>query len=183
MPCESVTRITLFAKRRPDLSREQFYEYWEKVHAPLTAPWLVKYSIKGYSQVMARRSLVTISLLGFRIEKAKSILTDEQIHCFSTGSDTASDGTDGPPFEYDGIAQFDVVDMKTFGGAFADPYYVEVIKADEKNFLDPSARLIRTMGPLKEVVSDGKAVGDVSKEASVLKNYTIERSTEGKGKA
>ena len=44
-------RITLFAKRRPDLTREQFYEYWEKFHAPLTAPWLVKYNVIGYCQV------------------------------------------------------------------------------------------------------------------------------------
>lgn len=44
-------RITLFARRRDDLTPEQFYEYWEKVHAPLTAPWLVKYKVLAYSQV------------------------------------------------------------------------------------------------------------------------------------
>lgn len=61
--------------------------------------------------------------------------------------------------------------MKAFGGAFADPYYVEVIKADEKNFLDPEAKLVRIMGPLKQVVADGKAVVDVSKEENVFQKY------------
>ena len=47
-----VMRFVLFAKRREDLTPEQFYEHWEKVHAPLTAPWLVKHKVLGYSQVL-----------------------------------------------------------------------------------------------------------------------------------
>jgi hypothetical protein len=50
-PVKLVTRFTLFAKRREDSTPEQFYEHWEKIHAPLTAPWLVKHKVLAYSQV------------------------------------------------------------------------------------------------------------------------------------
>ena len=58
-----VMRFTVFAKRRDDLTPEQFYEHWEKVHAPLTAPWLVKHKVLAYSQVPLKPQLVLISIL------------------------------------------------------------------------------------------------------------------------
>jgi hypothetical protein len=61
--------------------------------------------------------------------------------------------------------------METFGKAFADPYWVEVIEADQKNFLDPDAKVIRTMGPLKQIVADRKAVVDITKESEILEKH------------
>lgn len=46
--------------------------------------------------------------------------------------------------------------METFGKAFADHYWVEVIEADQENFLDPDAKVIQTMGSLKQIVADRK---------------------------
>lgn len=44
-------RIIGFIKRRPDLTPEQFYEHWEKVHAPLVVPWILKHGFTSYMQV------------------------------------------------------------------------------------------------------------------------------------
>ena len=61
--------------------------------------------------------------------------------------------------------------METFEKAFADPYWAGVIEADQKNFLDPDAKIVRTMGPLKQIVVNGKAIVDVSKENKDLDDY------------
>jgi len=50
-PREASDALHSLAKRREDLTPAQFYEHWEKVHAPLTAPWLVKHKVLAYSQV------------------------------------------------------------------------------------------------------------------------------------
>jgi hypothetical protein len=44
-------RIIGFIKRRPGLTPEQFYEHWEKVHAPLVVPWILKHGFTSYMQV------------------------------------------------------------------------------------------------------------------------------------
>jgi len=94
-----------------------------------------------------------------------------KVHAFSTGFSSETGSAVSPPFEYDGFAQFDVADMEAFGKAFADPYWVEVIEADQKNFLDPDAKIIRTMGPLKQIVADRKAIVGVTKESEMLEEY------------
>jgi hypothetical protein len=47
--------------------------------------------------------------------------------------------------------------MAAFGKAFADPYYINVIKADEVNFLDTNAKLIRSGGVLRKIVDGRRA--------------------------
>jgi len=64
-----------------------------------------------------------------------------------------------------------VTDVKVFGKAFTDPYYIKVIKADEVNFLDTTAEPRRTIGPLKMIVDGGKAVIDVEKEQKVFDEF------------
>lgn len=49
--------------------------------------------------------------------------------------------------------------MATFGKAFSDPYYVNVVQKDQANFLHPDAKIIRSMGVLKKFVDGGKAAG------------------------
>lgn len=40
-----------FLKKNPDLSPEQFYEHWEKVHGALVKPWAQKHGFISYKQV------------------------------------------------------------------------------------------------------------------------------------
>jgi EthD domain len=80
-----------------------------------------------------------------------------QIHTPRPTDEPSKDGALPLPFVCDGIAQFDVDDIPAFGKAFSDPYYINVIKADEVNFLDTKAKLIRSGGVLRKVVDGGKA--------------------------
>jgi hypothetical protein len=80
-----------------------------------------------------------------------------QIHTPRPSEEPSKDGALPLPFVCDGIAQFDVGDIPEFGKGFSDPYYINVIKADEGNFLDTKAKIIRSGGILRKVVDGGKA--------------------------
>lgn len=60
--CEATTGYTqmiTYIKRHPDLSREEFWEYWQTQHAPKVAPLASHVGIVRYQQVC--RSLSTIN--------------------------------------------------------------------------------------------------------------------------
>lgn len=44
-------QIITYIRRRRDLTREQFYDHWENVHAPNVIPWAEKHGIRRYQQV------------------------------------------------------------------------------------------------------------------------------------
>ncbi|RDB30769.1 putative decarboxylase tpcK [Hypsizygus marmoreus] len=46
-----------YVKRLPSLTPEEFYKYWETVHAPLVVPWVLKHGITDYRQVHTPQSL------------------------------------------------------------------------------------------------------------------------------
>jgi hypothetical protein len=51
MAKNSVYRVTTFFKRRPDLTEQQCYDHWGKVHGPLVIPWALHHGILEYTQV------------------------------------------------------------------------------------------------------------------------------------
>lgn len=51
-----IYRITTFFRRRPDISEEQFYDHWGRIHGPLCVPWALHYGILEYTQVRIRDS-------------------------------------------------------------------------------------------------------------------------------
>jgi hypothetical protein len=77
----------------------------------------------------------------------------------------------------DGIAEFDVDDLPAFGKAFSDPYYINVIKADEVNFLDTKAKLIRSRGVLRKVV-DGRKAAERTEESFRKAEEEMKKFTE-----
>jgi hypothetical protein len=44
-------QILTYIRRRRNLTSEQFYDYWENVHAPKVIPWAEKHGIIRYQQV------------------------------------------------------------------------------------------------------------------------------------
>lgn len=61
-----------------------------------------------------------------------------------------------------------------FKAAFLDPYYVNVINPDEKNFLDMDSTEpigARMYGASKPVVANGKPAVDCEKELEVWKQW------------
>lgn len=84
----------------------------------------------------------------------------------------------GPPFhgtlDYEAMADFEVDNLGKFTAAFSDPYYLNVIKPDEANFLDSKSTEVigaRTMGITKKIVEDGKAQIDTSNTMALWKEW------------
>jgi hypothetical protein len=66
------------------------------------------------------------------------------------------------PIEFDGIAMFLAPSLKQFTDAFNDPYYVEVIEPDEREFLDKagpgSGVLASFQGKMIDMVHGGESM-------------------------
>ena len=72
------------------------------------------------------------------------------------------------------MAEVVVETFDQFTAACTDPYYLNVIKPDEINFLDSKSIEVigaSTMGVSKKIVEDGKALIDTSKVMSVWEEW------------
>ncbi|KAL6879929.1 EthD domain-containing protein [Trichoderma longibrachiatum] len=131
-----------FIKRRPDLTQEQFYNYWRNVHAPKIAYWAKKHGITGYTQVHTSNVL-------------RQSLTSTPLPI--------------TVMDYDGAVIWEISSLKHYMSAFADPYYVNVIAPDEHNFLDKSKETATViLGSIHHIVAGGEALIDCSQEAESL---------------
>jgi hypothetical protein len=65
------------------------------------------------------------------------------------------------PIDFDGIAMFLVPSLKKFTDAFQDPYYIEIIEPDEREFLDkagPGSGVVASFqGKMIDMVHHGKS--------------------------
>lgn len=53
-PPEQVTehfQFIFYLRRKPGMSKEQFYDHWEHVHAKKVAPWAERVGVVSYRQV------------------------------------------------------------------------------------------------------------------------------------
>lgn len=72
------------------------------------------------------------------------------------------------------MAEVEVETFDQFTAACTDPYYLNVIKPDEINFLDSKSIEVigaSTMGVSKKIVEGGKALIDTSKVMSVWEEW------------
>lgn len=44
-------QMVTYVKRRPDLTRDEFWQYWETQHAPKVVPLATHFNITRYQQV------------------------------------------------------------------------------------------------------------------------------------
>ncbi|KAL7809505.1 EthD domain-containing protein [Trichoderma gracile] len=127
-----------FIKRRPDLTQEQFYNYWRNVHAPKIAYWAKKHGITGYTQVHTSNVL-------------RQSLTSTPLPI--------------TVMDYDGAVIWEISSLEHYMSAFADPFYVNVIAPDEYNFLDKSKETVTvTLGNVHHIVAGGETLIDFSQE-------------------
>ncbi|KAF2680992.1 hypothetical protein K458DRAFT_420915 [Lentithecium fluviatile CBS 122367] len=144
-------QIVSYIKRNPALSPAQFYEHWEKVHAPKVIPWAEKHGILRYQQIHTSGSIVPVPA------------TESAPNAISRGELPTT------PVEFDGIAIFLVPSLQQFNAAFEDPYYLEVIEVDERFILDkngPGNGVIASFnGRMIDMMQQGKtAIGHRGEE-------------------
>ncbi|KAH6671200.1 EthD domain-containing protein [Halenospora varia] len=151
MPEGTIYRVTVFFKRKPGTTEEQFNHHWEKVHGPLVAPWAIKHGIIQYTQFF------TPSHLRQKIS-----------------SDVPSGASS---LDYDAGVDWYVKDYEKYEAAYKDPYYINVIEPDEWNFVDKGtgkgsiAGAVSTLGTFRNIVEGGKscvAEADLSEEQRKL---------------
>jgi uncharacterized protein (TIGR02118 family) len=104
--------VLVAAKRRTDISYENFADYWLNKHAPLVL------SVPEFARHLRR--YVIYPLLGHSGE---------------------SDFVLGKFPGYDGIGELRFDDLNAMKVAFAEPKYLEIIRPDEDKFLDRDACL------------------------------------------
>ncbi|OBS23308.1 hypothetical protein FPOA_03857 [Fusarium poae] len=112
---ERMYHIKLFYNHKKDITPEQFSEYWAHNHTKTAGDFHLRHGIYKYSQY----------------------------HSTPQYRDLVRVPGAAPVLEFDGAAEFWVQNMETFAAMGADPFYRDVIQADELNFIDmESMRLI-----------------------------------------
>jgi hypothetical protein len=157
-PSETVYRITVFFKRRPDLTPEQFYTHWYTVHGPLVIPWALKYGVLEYTQFHTPSQLRALVTAGLASEFSGSL-------------------------DFDGAADWYTNSYERYLAAFNDEYYRTVIEPDEWNFVDKGdlkegrrevVRACSTMGVNRTLIKSGKEVAttDMINAAGIFSEKT-----------
>lgn len=104
--------VLVAAKRRSDLTHEEFIRYWIHEHAPLVM------SVQGFQQYLRRYVIYPL------------------IDGIADG-----DFVLGQFPGYDGIGELRFDDTESMKKAFSDPEYLAIIRPDEDKFLDRGACL------------------------------------------
>jgi hypothetical protein len=123
-----------FLKKRPDITHEQFYHHWEKVHGPLAVPWMKRHGFRSYTQYHSLPSLNAAGIFA------------------PIGPENPNGQNADILRKYDGAAVVEVDTLEAFQKAFEDEYYRNVIAEDEKLFLDKSAGVLRTRAEAKKIL-------------------------------
>ncbi|QDS73859.1 hypothetical protein FKW77_006779 [Venturia effusa] len=145
-------QVLHYIRRKPGMSKAQFYEHWEHVHARKVALWAEK------SQTAISYHQVHTS--GLVIPNGSSSDWD---------SDPPSHGDLIQPVKFDGIAMWKVTSVEQFMETMKDQYYKDVVVADEANFMDTEGFgrgiVARFIGKTVAIVENGKSVvGSVEKD-------------------
>jgi hypothetical protein len=51
MASEKLIRISSFIRRKPGVSKEEFYQYWTQVHGPMCTEFMRRHGVVEYTQV------------------------------------------------------------------------------------------------------------------------------------
>ncbi|RDW64781.1 hypothetical protein BP6252_10432 [Coleophoma cylindrospora] len=114
LPPKKYLKVSLFLTKLPELSDEQFHEYWRTKHLQLAL------ENKSFSTKVRRYN------------QAK--LTAAQHHSSASLKSQASEfGL--PVVAYDGVAEVWVDDLNTWKEIVSDPDFAAAIASDEKKFM------------------------------------------------
>ncbi|KAL6400112.1 hypothetical protein AUP68_15804 [Ilyonectria robusta] len=107
-------QMVTYVKRRPDLTRDEFWQYWETQHAPKVVPLATHFNITRYQQVQ----------VGGKIPPTAA---------------GASEPDSNELVDFDGIAMFLYASSDVLTAMLSHPYYLEVVEPDEHVFIDKEA--------------------------------------------
>ncbi|EMT74233.1 EthD domain-containing protein [Fusarium oxysporum II5] len=148
-------QMVTYVKRNPNMTLDEFWQYWDTQHAPKVIPLATHFGIARYQQVRV---------------SGKIVPTDAG----------ATEPVSNNLVDFDGIAMFLYESADVLIDMLSHPYYVNVVEPDEHVFIDKSAHgngMVATyIGEHIDAVDDAKSVwkGDkktLSKYQKLFKKY------------
>ncbi|KAH7174813.1 EthD domain-containing protein [Fusarium flagelliforme] len=130
-------QMLTYVKRHPNMTRDEFYEYWDTQHAPKVAPLATAFGITRYQQVRVAGKIVPTDA------GAEAPVSNQLV-------------------DFDGVALFLYESADDLLAMLAHPYYIEVVEPDEHVFIDKSAhgngQVATYIGEHIDVVDNEKTV-------------------------
>ncbi|KAL7756413.1 hypothetical protein ACKLNR_013406 [Fusarium oxysporum f. sp. zingiberi] len=130
-------QMVTYIKRNPNMTLDEFWQYWDTQHAPKVIPLATHFGITRYEQVRVTGKIVP---------------TDAG----------ATEPVSNNLVDFDGIAMFLYESADALIDMLSHPYYVNVVEPDEHVFIDKSAHgngMVATyIGEHIDAVDDAKGV-------------------------
>lgn len=125
---QKLTRISMLAKRNPNITEEEFHKQWSKIKGSLATPFLKRLGFTKYLQVLAPPS-PPLSSISHVTDNALRILVPSTILRLG-----------GPQF--DGFADLLAPNFEAFLEAFEKLFCNERFRSNEEDLIDPTATVI-----------------------------------------
>ncbi|RKL34047.1 hypothetical protein BFJ72_g9534 [Fusarium proliferatum] len=171
-------QMVTYVKRNPNMTLDEFWQYWDTQHAPKVIPLATHFGIARYQQVcphnFAPKRRITAYrcvVLPYQVRVAGKIVPTDA---------GATQPVSNQLVDFDGIAMFLYESSDVLIDMLSHPYYVNVVEPDEHVFIDKSAHgngMVATyIGEHIDAVDDAKSVwkGDkktLSKYQKLFKKY------------
>ncbi|KAI1066900.1 hypothetical protein LB506_012006 [Fusarium annulatum] len=171
-------QMVTYVKRNPNMTLDEFWQYWDTQHAPKVIPLATHLGIARYQQVcphnFAPKRRITAYrcvVLPYQVRAAGKIVPTDA---------GATQPVSNQLVDFDGIAMFLYESSDVLIDMLSHPYYVNVVEPDEHVFIDKSAHgngMVATyIGEHIDAVDDAKSVwkGDkktLSKYQKLFKKY------------
>ncbi|KAF4968616.1 hypothetical protein FSARC_4040 [Fusarium sarcochroum] len=130
-------QMVTYVKRHPNMTREEFWHYWNTQHAPKVIPLATHFGITRYQQIQVGGKIVPTDAGATKPVSNKLV-------------------------DFDGIAMFLYESPDFLTAMLSHPYYLQVVEPDEHVFIDKSAHgngMVATyIGAHIEVVDDARNV-------------------------
>jgi hypothetical protein len=110
---QRIYRFSLHVHKRADITNAEFSEHWRSKHGPLVTDWLRRYGILKYAQYHTPPSLIPEAIAKW---PDLALLDHEP--------------------QYDGVVEITVRDVADFYRSRQDPFYLDVVAADEEKFAE-----------------------------------------------
>ncbi|SPO46173.1 uncharacterized protein PSANT_03859 [Moesziomyces antarcticus] len=132
-----VFKVSIYLKKKDDISDQQFSDYYAQTHAALAGPVLLRHNCISYTQ------------FHHMTEKARDSITS------IFGPDALSPQNPMQPIAYDGCSSFVFASIDDARGFFHDPETAQILGPDSVNFTN-TATLQVAIGDEFVAIQDGK---------------------------
>lgn len=178
-PDTGLVQVIQYVKRNPKLTREEFWDQWQTIHAPKFIPFAEGSGIRRYQQVSPDRPNPDSRY--YHIHRYSPIMLSQVrasgkiIPSWSLELTPPNATASGEPVEFDGIIMILVPSLEVFTKAFKNAYVTQVLAPDSAQLLDteaPGGGVVAAFhGKMLACVNDGASVVGVTTKPDEVKKW------------